>query len=358
MATDIFDTGLQLFVEANETPGAGGSIVSTLTDLSTNGRNMTAASAQPVIESGAINGKKAIVWNGAKNPLKNSDTFHITSGFLVVNISDFTNYNGLLSSLANYGILVGNHHLTDKWFDFGYDYFEYRLNDRIFPDNFASAPVDEWGIVFFRFWRGLMLDGIQLGSDRSFPGRKLNGKVAMMALYDRSWCEQEIRQMFRSIGASYGMSIENVFPYQGSKSDTYGIEKVVLSDGQPEPVLRLKVDTRKTPFDLNFNFRSQDEFRSSRNFWIAHHPLKSFLYRDYAVIPPEDTITRLPERSAFEFRGTNGVSVNYGFTGVESEELSPGAIPSAPTGILHDPVVVVTDDEVAIVTYNENIVVV
>jgi len=344
MSTDIYSTGLKLFVEGNSLPGANGAQVTTWADLSGNGRDLTAASAKPVIQTNAVNGKKAVAWDGTKNPLTNSDPFQITSGFMVAKINEFTNFNGLLSTLDHYGILIGNHYLTDKWFNFSYDRFEIRLNDRISPIENAPAPLDEWGIIFFRFWTGLQCDGIQIGSDRAFNGRLLNGSVAMLALYDRGWCESDIRKMHESIASSYQRPIENVFPFQGSKSDQYSIGKQVLSDGQNEPVLRLKRGARKA-FDFNFTFRSQSEFKAARAFWDANYPAKSFLWRDYNVITPEDTPVRIPVDSEFEFRGNNGTTVNYGFSGVETANLSPGAIPSAPADKLGDPFYYVIGEE-------------
>lgn len=334
MRTPVYTNGLQIFVEADELAGANGSLVSSFTDLSGNDRHLTQGSARPVIETDAINGKKAVVWDGSKNALKTEESFQITCGFLVARVNDFTNYNGVLTTLENYGILVGNHLNAPNWFDFGYDRYEIRLNDRIFPDDAAPTPTGEWGIIFFRFWRALQCDGIQLGSDRNFSGRKADMKVALLALYDRGFCEEEIRLMHESIGYSYQLPIEDVFPYRGSKTDTFGYNKKVLSDGQDEPVLRLKRGIRKSPFDLDFSFRSSNEFRDARAFWNSHYPEKSFIYRDYGIIPPEDTVTRIPENTEFESRGTNGVTMNYGFTGVETEDLTLGVIPEAPAEVV------------------------
>lgn len=346
METNIYRQGLQLFVEANESPYADGSSVPGLTDLSPFGRHLTADAPAPVIESAAVGGKKALLWDGTKNALKNTDSFQISCGFLVANITNFTNYNGLLSSLENYDILLGDHTRIDKWLELPFKRFEIRLNDRIYPADDAPAPVGEWGIIFFRLWQTITLDGVQLGGNRNFTDRKLNGKVALVALYDRGFCESEIRNMFRSIGYSYGLPIENVFPFQGMKADGYSISKKILSDGQNEPVLRLKRGGRKS-FDFNFNNRSHSESKTARRYWDEYFPFKSFLWRDYNILPPEDTIIRIPVDSEFEFRGTDGVSVNYGFSGVESTILSAGAIPEDGSGLVN-PLEIVTEEGVAV----------
>ncbi|HEY0428983.1 MAG TPA: hypothetical protein VGC76_14475 [Pyrinomonadaceae bacterium] len=351
MRTPIYNNKLQLFVEADELSGASGAAVSSFTDLSGNGRHLTQDAARPVIETGAVNGKKAVVWDGSKNALSYSGNFQITSGFIVAEIASFTNYNGLLTTLSDFGILVGNHHDSPNWFDFGYEDYEVRLNDRIYPDSAAPAPIGSWGIIFFRFWRALQCDGIQLGSDRGFSGRKLNGKVAMMALYDRGWCEREIRNMFQSIAYAYQLPIANVFPFLGSKTDNAAYSKKVLSDGQNEPVLRVKRGIRKS-FDLNFTSRSTREFRTARSFWNEYYPAKSFLFRDYNTTPPEDTITRIPENTEFEDRGSGDATVrkNYGFSGVETSILSPGAIPASlpETTIAGADTVIVVDDMIKV----------
>lgn len=327
MSTPIYLNGLQGFYEANELSGADTSPVSSFTDLSGNSRHLVAASSQPLIKTNAVNSKKSIIWDGTKNPLVHTGTFRINSGFLLVKVDgDFTGtYQGILSTPADWGILTGIGG-SNLFYDFLYNFYEFRLNDRIYPQAAAPAPISTFGIIYFRFWQRLLIDGIQLGQDRGFTARKFDGEISLLALYDRDWCESEIRKMFQSIAYSYQLGIENVFPYRGSKSDTGSIGKIVLSDNQPEPVLRVKRGDRKS-YDLSFTFRSWMEFRAARAFWELYHPEKTFLYHDYQLIPPESTIFRLPADSEFEDRGASGVTKNYGFSVFESTILSAAEIP-------------------------------
>jgi chitodextrinase len=331
MATNLYQRGLQAHYEANELPGADGSAVTTFTDLSVYERHLTASTAKPLIKANAINSKKSVIWDGSKNPLVYTGSFRLSCGFMVVKIDgNFDNtYEGVLSSPATYGILTGIGG-TALWYDFLYDFYEYRLNDRIYPKTAAPAPISSFGIIFFRFWRPITVDGIQIGQDRGFTDRKFDGEVALLALYDRRMCEGEIRNNIQSIAASYQIALPDVFPYQGTKSDPRAVGKRVLSDGQDEPVTRVKRGGR-TLFDLSFAERQQTERKAAAAFWDDRFPEKRFIYRDYENIPPEDTICRIPENSEFKWNG--GLTVNnnsYAFQVFESVIAPATAIPGAP----------------------------
>jgi hypothetical protein len=316
-----------LYVEAEDTGGADGSTVTIAPDLSSYGRDLIAASGGPVVDVAAVNGKRSWVFDGTKTPLKFDGTFKIRCGWMVARINgDFeTPYEGLLSTPSIYGILAGIG-ATSQFFDFEYDYFEYRLNDRIYFPQDAPAPRDEWGVIFFKFWTNLVVDGIQIGQDREFTDRKLNGEVALLALYDRDFCEDEIRRQTRAIAYEYQIALADSFPYQGMKSDTGEVSPVVLSDGQIEPITRTKSRALET-FDASFAQRTQEEFREAKAFHSSHYPGERFLYRDYQQIPPVDYNVRIT--SAFEKRGLQTVNnFGYAFSMIESDVPAAAAIPA------------------------------
>lgn len=334
MATNIYQKGLQLFVEANELSGADATAVSSFTDLSGNGRHLTASADQPLIKANAVNGKKSIIWNGAKNPLKWEGNLNIRCGFAVVKIpAPFTTFAGVLTSLTS-PILVGTNG-SGNFFDNLYNYFEYRLNERIYSrqmnengdwmPHIQPAPVASFGIIYFKFWTDLMLDGVQLGQDRSDASRKLTGEIAMLALYDRDFCEREVRKMSESIAYSYQLPITAVFPYQGQKNDARNFGKRILSDEQDEPNVRIKRYER-TNFQLSFQDRTQKEFLHAHAYYRDKYPSKRFLYRDYSVIPPVDTVSRIT--GDLEWSGATNF-FNYGFQAVESATAPETSVPSA-----------------------------
>jgi hypothetical protein len=126
------------------------------------------------------------------------------------------------------------------------------------------------------------------------------------------------------------MPLPDVFPFQGMKGDGTSISKRILTDGQDEPVTRIKRDARKL-FDLNFAARRQEERDRAKAFWDEFHPDKRFIYRDYENCPPVDCVCRFPENSEFEFRG--GLIPNdhtYSFQVFESIYAPATSIPLAP----------------------------
>lgn len=322
MPTTLEATGLELLLEEN-TLGSGS--VSSWTDQSTKGRTLTATAPQPVVTSPAINGKKAVTWNGSANPLVYNGVFPVRCGFMVCKTAAFTNYNGLLSSPLNYAILEGKATGTE-FFNNLYDYFEYRKNDLGFHADRMLAPVDEWSILFFHFHETTILEGIQIGQDRNQTNRKLNGSVALLALYSSDLSEEQIAANTGSIAFSYQIPIADVFPYCGDRAESKTYGKIVLTDGQPEPLTSVKRGIRKK-IDGSFSDRMGLEFRRARDFWDKHYPSKTFVYRDRTTKPFEDTIVAILEGTEFEDKGGRNALKNYGMTLVERLVLNSYSIP-------------------------------
>ncbi len=332
--TALLTKNLELFVEADRLSVADGGAVSVFTDLSGNLRHLTAAANPPILRSNALNNKKEVVWDGTKNPLRYTGDISIKCGFIVCRINgDFTDYSGVLTTLTE-GILVGNKFWQDRFFPFDYKYFEFRLDDRIYPPTNAPAPVNRYGIIFFRFAQNLKADGVQLGGDRDFAGRKLNGSVALLALYSGYFCESEIRDNYAAIANSYALPLENVFPAQGSKTDAVTLRRRVLYSRSISGAVKARVkDRSRKSFDLKFGSRSQRQLEKSEAFWNDFYLSKTFLYRDYNLYPPVDTIVELPVETDFAYSGSINL-FDYSFPVVEADALSPGVIPQMPDALI------------------------
>lgn len=341
MPTSIIQRGLELFVEASELAGADGSSVTSWTDLSGNGRHLTGSSNYPVIKTNAINSKKSVVWNGSKNPLGVTSAFTIRCGFMVVKIgATFTDFAGLLTGKTLNPILVGLTG-TSGWYDFGYRWYEYRLNDRIANGTnvwtngqftrylSAPAPVGNFGIIFFKIWNNMDVSDIQIGKDRDLLNRFLNAEVSLGALYSRDLDHTEIRTITESIAYSYQLPIADKFPAHGSKGDPHTIGKQIISDGQFDPNVRIKSNLRNS-FEGKFSIRSMEERNKVLAFFDAKYPDKNFLYTNCNIVPPEETVVRFPPQN-FQI-GENLNQTEYAASFTETSGNPDYYVPSvAPT---------------------------
>lgn len=341
--TILTTKNLELFLEADRQDSPDGSPLSEFTDRSGHNRHLNAAANPPILRSNALNNKKEVVWDGTKNPLRYTGDISIKCGFIVCRINgDFTDYNGVLTTLTE-GILVGNKFWQDRFFPFDYKYFEFRSGDRIYATTDAPAPVYRYGIIFFRFASPLAADGVQLGGDRNFPDRKLNGSVALLALYSGNFCESEIRDNYAAIANSYALPLENVFPAQGSKTDAVTLRRRVLYSRSISGAVKARVkDRARKSFDLKFGSRSQRELEKSKAFWNEFYLSKTFLYRDYNLYPPQDTIVEQPVETDFAYSGSINL-FDYSFPVVEADALSPGVIPQMPDTLIGNSPGVPTD---------------
>jgi hypothetical protein len=308
--------GLELYCEANKLSLTNDAVVASFTDLSGKGRNLTASSNQPVFKTS----DNRIEFDGTKSPLKNNAQFQINCGFILAkcNQSTFSNNAGLLSGNEFLPILLGSTG-TNKFFDLKgagdskFEYFEFRTNDRIYPQSNQLAPMQAWQLIFFRFWQPQITDGIQIGCDRLDSTRKWNGAVKLLALYSRNFCENDIRSMAKTIADDYSLTLVDVFPFQADTSSEIVSSKKVLRSGNDEfgKITRLK-RAKKLKLKLNFTNRKQSEVDSSDTYLDNHHPELSFLIRNYQYIPPRDTeVYSLSDETT---RNTNGINLwNYSF---------------------------------------------
>jgi hypothetical protein len=285
-------TNLELYCESKELTLTNDAIVSSFTDLSGKDRHLTASSNQPIFKTS----DNRIEFDGTKSPLKNTSQFQINCGFILAkcNQANFTSHAGLLSGNEFLPILLGANG-TNKFFDLKgagdtkFEYFEFRTNDRIYPQSNQLAPMQTWQLIFFRFWQPQITDGIQIGCDRLDATRKWNGAVKLLALYSRNFCEKDIRAMAKTIADAYSLTLADVFPFQSDYNTDFTSSKKVLRSGNDPfgKVVRVK-RAKKEIIKANFTNRKQSEKDSALDFWDNHHPELSFIFRDYTNIPPHD----------------------------------------------------------------------
>lgn len=285
------DSGCELYCEPDlQSPGDGTSVLS-LTDYSGNSRDLEGSPTQPTFRTNVINGKDVVRFTGTDEPLSNAANFTIKCGWIVMKFdaSTFSDYQGVLSGLASADILTSNNSGIN-FFDFLIDFYEFRSTDKIYPKTGAPAPMAAFKLIFFRFWKNLSLDGVQLGQQRNLTARKFDGDIALVALYSKNFCEQEIRTHTDAIAANFGLTMEDVYPYQADKSSNEQSEQRVNFYDPPEGNRISEVITDpKRVFELKFTSRRRAEKDAMKEFHAAHYAAANqCIYRNYNTIPPED----------------------------------------------------------------------
>lgn len=304
---ELRQAGLELHVDANK---------NNFTDLSGHGRNFTSPGSSPVIEANAVGTNRAAMrFQRTNSPLQYQGQLTIRCGWIVVKSNaNFSGYDGILTALNNLGILVGTPG-SNQFFDFLYDYYEFRSNDRIYPDDEAPAPVGEFAVIFFRFWTDLIVDGIQLGQDRNFADRRFDGYIAMLAIYSTGFCERDIRAQSQRIAAYYGRTLAKVIPFQGQMSDEVvsGRNANIYDPPEGDRIVEVLGDYGQT-HNLSFENRSNAEFKEMREYHKAHYPDVKTAYRDYNVMPPED-IEGYIDSPLRKSGAPNNVAYSFAFKG-------------------------------------------
>jgi hypothetical protein len=297
----IGEPNVVLRCRAQNQTGANGANVSSFTDLSGNDRHLVCASSQPTLQTNVLNGKSVVRWTGAQNPLAVTFAAPVTvfTGYIVARFTGgatFSNYSGLLTDklapvAGGAPILVGDPN-TDKFFNVNLQCFEYRFNERIFAQTSMIAPMSgNWAVIFFRFWRGLSLAGVQLGQDRDFANRKWTGDVAEIALYDRLFSEDEARAKSAEIAAYYGLTLADVYPYQADRDGiTESFVQAINVYDPPEGsrISEVLSDPKKV-LELRFSVADQQEIETMKRYHAQRYAAaQPCIYRDYRFTPPQD----------------------------------------------------------------------
>lgn len=309
--------GLQLLVIPNEMTPTNGTSATSLTDYTDYARHLTAASGYPTFQTAVQNSKAVVRFSGSDNPLKNAAAFTVACGWMVVKHTGaaFGDFEGVLSGLGNVGILVGGGAGATTFFNFLDDYYEYRLNDRIYPKENAPAPMGGFKLIFFRFWQPITVDGVQIGQDRTFTTRKFTGDIALLALSSRSFCEKEIRAQSQRIADYFALTLADVIPYQGMKSDEVISGRAANVYDPPEGNRIVEViGNYNQSFNLTFGNRGNKEFKAMREYHKAHYPIPETAYRDYNVLPPED-VEGYIDSPLRKSGAINNISYSFSFKG-------------------------------------------
>ena len=298
--------------------GGNGAPVAVLYDFSLSGAHIVASGTAPVVQKAAINGFDAVLFDGAGGLFRSLAPVKFRCGFAVLKINEplFSNYSGIITgtgrAMENI-VLVGNSG-TANFYDGLNPLFEIRANDRIYPIANAPAPVNNYRIIFFRSWSPRQLDGLQLGSDRDFPNRTAKMNLALLALYDRDFCESEIRAQTQLLAVRFGLILPEVFPFQADPDVSFRNGRAANLDfpesgGMIAEILGGKTQTA----DLKFTARTNSEMLAAETFLDNHYAANGFIYRSYATLPPRDSFgyaTGLLEHSGDPARH----SKNYGFS--------------------------------------------
>lgn len=285
-------TGLELYCEPELMLNGDIEDGFSLTDYSGYGRHLTALEPVPFLYTNQINGRDVVSFADDVNPLANPATFSLRCGWIVAKYNgatfpdDDNGYKGLLGDSATIQILTGNRN-TANFIDPLHSYYEFRSNDKIYPASSAPAPMDEFRIIFFRFWQNLSMNGIKLGQNMPRQGA---WNIALLALYSGDFCESDIRKQTKALADAYGLTLADVYPYQADKGSPKGsVQSVNFYDPPEGARISEALDDSKCELDLRFSARRQAEVKAMRDFHGSHYAAAvECIYRDYDVIPPED----------------------------------------------------------------------
>lgn len=281
----------ELYCEPQAQGVADGQAAFSMTDYSGKNRHLTEPGNPPVFKTNILGGKSVVRFSG-EEPLKNADVFTVNCGWIVAgyNGAIFPDYKGLLSGVVSQDVLTGNTG-GNTFFDFQIPFYEFRSNDRIYPAVNAPAPMNEFKIIFFRFWKPVIMGGVQLGQQRGFTDRRWLGDVALVALYSRNFCESDIRMYSNILAANFGLALADVYPYQADSRNTpETVEQSVNFYDPPEGDRISEVlSGAKRVLELKFSTRRTSEIEAMKAFHNSHYAQAlPFIYRNYKSIPPSD----------------------------------------------------------------------
>lgn len=292
-------------------------------DHSGKGRHLLSYNGgEPVNYNNQIAGRSVISWNGSNNALRNSSVITVQCGFLVLSITEstFSDYARILTDLGGKNILIGDQGSTNFYNLFYpgsiFELFEFRSNDRIYPQSAQPAPMNTYRIIFFRFWKPITMNGINVGQEPANGTRRARMNLALLALYSADnpyTCESDLRAAMRALAAAYGLTIQaNVYPYQADKSDSSETiaQSVNIYDPPEGNRIAEVLGNPKRVLDLKFSFRRQDEVKAMKTFHSNYYPDVPCIYRNDKMLPPEDVEGYID--SLYELGGA-GNNLNYGF---------------------------------------------
>jgi len=313
---------------------AHGGIVTIMPDKSGNGRDVECDASYPTLSTNYINGKPAVIFSGANDPLSTTTSILVKHAFVVAAYSDAAfpavgganEYAGLLSgvSAGNLGLLVGNPSST-RFYDFDWESmgtYTYRRRDVAFAENNLQAAFNNAISIFeISLSGGWGLNGIQFGRDRVATTRKWKGPFCESLLYSEIKTGSDRLDIYEYLAMKYLLwkrvaSGLDVWPFQPNWGRPLATAKRILSSTAVSGAYKSRTkSTAKKAFEPQFESRWPEEYDAAHAFWNAKYPGTSFIYRDYAFSPERDTTVRfasdLPQQ-ANDYR-----DINYSFQAVE-----------------------------------------
>jgi hypothetical protein len=276
-----------------------------MTDFSGNNLHIASANNYPLYGENRLGGKGAIYFNGNNTAFwLNQNLGNFKHIFLVCahELATFSTFNGILSS-NNAGYVVGNAGQTnfvDNGFEAYAEGFEYRKNDRKFTgvQGFAAPMANNFGIIEWQFedeGQGAPFNGLVIGQNQSNVSQRWRGWFAMLAMYREKLSDCQRFNMYQFLSRNFQIWQENqtglkVFPFPAdftrSMSDKKRVLESISESGATKS--RIKRPSNKE-FDAVYNVRNQCEFDAAREFWNAHYPNDSFIFRDYGFYTARDT---------------------------------------------------------------------
>lgn len=319
-------TGLEAWHAASQHETHGAAV--TVFDLSGNARDLEGDSFTPALESN-LNSQFTIEFTGSETPLYSpSFTVGVQHLFILASFGNATfssNNEGLISGLNVGALLLGGGAASTNFFNVEYgEGYEYRKSDVAYAESAQAAPVNgAWGICEIKFPTGIEIDGLQIGQDRAFTGRRWVGSWAESLVYSRVLTELERERVFYYLALKYyvwrisgGLPVFP-FPADRQRSSDRGKE-VYLSEpyaGDPKALIRGEF---RRQFSCPFNLRPQAEMDAAEAFHAARYPdpTATFMFRDYRYSPARDREVRFA--SPITEQGSDvSFRFNYSFDLVE-----------------------------------------
>ena len=311
-------------------PEAVGSAVPTLIDLSGLGRNATGGNAVKQTDSTKIDNQPFLNFTGSNNHYTVASTaMTLRHVFAVAAMTPtlFANYAGLVSGIGNTenAILAGNIG-SNVWFNGGLG-ANYKLNSVVYAETAMLAPMGgNFAIIEWINQTGSALTGLQIGEDRSFGSRTLNGKFVEAFGYSDVKDESQRYQIYQYFALNYylwqkqtdALTGLNIFPFPTNHSRNRDVTVDYLESqpysGNPQFVLN---GTEKELYDCVFNDRHRNESKAAMEFGRQTFPANKFVFRDYRFTYQKDITCRMttPVRE----QGIDGRPYysNYGFSDKE-----------------------------------------
>lgn len=165
---------------------ADGDPANYLTDASGNAYDAGLIGAGPVVEHSAINGRPALYFDGASEPLQHEFLAPLgVRHVFVVALADgaaFDAYRGLISGMTTNSLLLGDNGQT-KFFDLGFGGFNFYKSGESFPQNNQQAPFNAFELLEMSVTGGVSIDGIRIGQDKADPDRRWKGYIVEPLLF-------------------------------------------------------------------------------------------------------------------------------------------------------------------------------